>query len=210
MESKEHFNQQGYALIKHLISHELRDIITQYALFDEMQNFSPEKNSSNDPQVAEAHSKYADPAMESLLIYLQPAIEQVTGLTVYPTYSYYRVYRPGDELVKHTDRPSCEISATLCLNFNYNDPNFQWPIFMDGNSIVQQPGDVVVYRGCDLDHWRDIFDSTDEEAWHIQGFFHYVDADGPFAEFKYDQRPILGVKKTPKEQIAAKSYIRYV
>lgn len=210
MESKKKFKQQGYVFVKNAISQELRDVITQYALFDEMQNFSPEGQNSNSPQVAESHSKYADPAMESLLIHFQKTIEESTGLCVYPTYSYYRVYRPGDELVKHIDRPSCEISATVCFNFNYNNPDFNWPIFMGENPITQQPGDMVIYKGCDLEHRREVFDSIDEEAWHIQGFFHYVDADGPYTEYKFDQRPILGIKKQAVKQIEKKSYIQHV
>jgi hypothetical protein len=211
MDTKEIFQKQGYCLVRDAISQELRDIITQYALFDEMQNFTPEKTSSSEPQVGEAHSKYADPAMESLLLHLHDKMESSTGLVLHPTYSYFRVYRPGDELEKHIDRPSCEISATVCFNFNYNDANFKWPIVIENNPIIQSPGDMAVYRGCELFHWREVFDSTCEEDWHIQGFFHYVDANGPYAEYKYDQRPILGIKRNQaKKQPETKSYIRYV
>ena len=52
---------------------------------------------------------------------------------------------------------------------------------------------MVAYRGCDLDHWRDVFDYS-EDVWHVQGFFHYVDANGPYASFKYDKRNIVGEK----------------
>jgi hypothetical protein len=204
---KNTFEEKGYCVVKNAISQELRDIITQYALFDEMQNYVPEKEFSNSPQVANAHSKYADPAMESLLIHLQKKLEEETKLTLYPTYSYYRIYRPGDDLEIHKDRPSCEISATLCFNYNYNDSKYQWPIFMEGTPIYLSAGDMVVYRGCDLNHWRDLFDLEDECAWQVQGFFHYVDADGPFKEYKYDKRDSIGIKKTHK---ASKSYITYV
>lgn len=182
------FEKNGYVIVKSAISNEIRDFVTQYALFDEMQDFTPDGS-----QVPKAHSKYGDPAMESLLISLQDVMEKNTGLTLFPTYSFYRVYRNGDELTVHKDRPSCEISATLCFNHSYDREDYKWPIFMDGNQADLEPGDMVIYRGCDLDHWRDPFDITDNEAWHVQGFFHYVDANGPYPEYKFDQRDSVGL-----------------
>ena len=92
--------------------------------------------------------------MESMLLHLPSIIEENTGLSVHPTYSYYRVYRNGDELKPHSDRPACEISTTLCFNYSYDDKKYQYPIFMDGQRVVLYPGDLVIYRGCDLKHWR--------------------------------------------------------
>jgi hypothetical protein len=201
------FNERGFCIVRSAIDSDLRDFITQYALFDEMQNLV-----TGDTQVPNAYSKYADPCMESLLLRLQSIIEQNTGLSVYPTYSYYRVYRPGDSLEKHKDRPSCEISATLCFNYSYNEKDIIWPIFMDGVEVVLQPGDLVIYRGCELDHWREAFNSSNINDWHVQGFFHYVDSNGPNADFKFDKRKSIGeVSKNTKTQNQHfnKSYITY-
>jgi hypothetical protein len=200
------FNETGYCIVRSAISEELRDFVTQYALFDEMQNF----NSSLDDQTANAHSKYGDAAMETMLLHLHNVIEKNTGLKVYPTYSYYRVYRNGEELKKHKDRESCEISCTLCLNYSYNDSNYQWPIFMDGVPVSLKPGDLVIYRGCDLDHWREPFNIL-EDAWHVQGFFHYVNRNGPYADFKYDKRNSIGeiTAKPVYDKRIKKSYIEY-
>jgi len=199
------FKTNGYAIIPSVISEELRDFITQYALFDEMQDFNPDTM-----QVHGAHSKYADPAMETLLISLHEKMEMYTGLTLYPTYSFYRVYRGGDELRVHTDRESCEISATLCLNYSYNDQEYQWPIIVghDKTVVNLKPGDMLIYRGCELPHWRDKF-AVDENTWHVQGFFHYVDANGPNANFKFDQRATVGAKKEISSPVKTKSYIEY-
>lgn len=205
------FKQNGYCVVKNAISEELRDFATQYALFDEMQIFTGE----GDDQIPNAHHKYADPAMETLLLHLHETMEKNTGLKLFPTYSYYRVYRPGNELKIHKDRPSCEISCTLCFNYSYDDSKYKWPIYMAGNKVDLSPGDMVIYRGCDLDHWREVFD-INEDAWHVQGFFHYVDQNGSYADWKYDKRDIIGAKaipwdelqKTEKTQI--KSYIQYI
>jgi hypothetical protein len=185
---KEYFNNRGYCFLKNAISNELRDFVTQYALFDEMQDFKPE---GIEFAVPNAHSKYADPVMETMLIHLHPLMEEYTGLKLFPTYSYYRVYRPGDVLKPHIDRPSCEISSTLCFNYNYDDSKYQWPIFMSGNKLNLYPGDMAIYRGCDLEHWRENF-NIDEDVWHVQGFFHYVDQNGPNSNFKFDGRKGLG------------------
>ena len=192
------FKKDGYCLVKSAISTELRDFVTQYALFDEMQTLE-----FGDPQVPSAHSKYADPAMETMLLHLQKTIEDATGLSLFPTYSYYRVYRPGDELSPHKDRPSCEISATMCFNYSYDANKFTWPIYMDGVKIILDPGDLAVYRGCDLMHWRDEFVEPEENSWHVQGFFHFVDVNGPHSNCKYDGRSTIGEKlnKHPKSYV---------
>lgn len=195
------FKEKGYCVVKNAISAELRDFVTQYALFDEMQGYSPEGQGR---QVERAHSKYADPAMETVLLHIHKTMEDHTGLSLFPTYSYYRVYRPGDDLKVHKDRPSCEISATMCFNYSYDDTTYKWPIYMDGKEVVLSPGDMVIYRGCELEHWRNLFD-LEQDVWHVQGFFHYVDRNGPYADYKYDKRNSIGEKNS-----ASKPYIIYL
>lgn len=202
------FKTDGYCVVENTINTDLRDVITQYALFDEMQNYTPELEHE---QVPTAHSRYGDPAMEAMLLHLHGIMEKNTGLTLFPTYSYYRVYRNGDELAPHNDRESCEISATLCFNVSYDTTEFSWPIFMNGSSVILNPGDMVIYRGCDLPHWRDKL-SHNEEIWHVQGFFHYVDANGPYPNFKFDKRESIGsITKKDKSNtgLAVKSYIKF-
>ena len=77
-------------------------------------------------------------------------IEEVTGLELCPTYSYQRIYKQGQELDRHKDRPSCEISVTMNLG---GDP---WPIYLEpsgkegqkGIKVDLKPGDMLVYSGC--------------------------------------------------------------
>ena len=123
---------------------------------------------------------------DGLLMDLLPLAEDVTHLKLFPTYSYFRVYKRGDILVRHTDRPSCEISVSLCLGYDAERP---WPILLDGpdgvSSIELTPGDALFYRGIECKHWREPMDG--ERA--AQAFLHYVDQNGPCAEWKYDKRP---------------------
>jgi hypothetical protein len=127
-----------------------------------------------------SHNRVLDRALENLL----PKMEAITGLRLYPTYCYARVYRPGEVLKPHRDRPACEISATVTLGFGCGPV---WPIFMAGRKVELPVGRAVVYRGCELEHWRETF--TGE--WQAQAFFHYVDANGPFKDWRYDKRSKL-------------------
>ena len=201
MKTIEEFKEKGYTVVKNAINKELCSFITQYTLFDEIQDFQTDGG-----QVPNAHAKYADPAMETMLLHLHSLMEKNTGLELYPTYSFYRVYRNGDVLEPHKDRPSCEISCTLCFNYSYDDSKYTWPIFVDGYRAELKPGDLVIYRGTELEHWRESFD-IQEDAWHVQGFFHYVDKNGLYENYRYDQRNSVGQLKNNKN---IKSYIKNI
>ena len=82
-------------------------------------------------------------------------------------------------LKKHKDRHSCEISVTV---FIVSDGEHEWPIYMDGKKVNLTPGDGVIYRGCDIEHWREPYKGD----YHMQVFLHYVDANGKYANHKGD------------------------
>ena len=184
------FDEKKYQPVKEILTADVVNIVTQYALLDELNNFTPEGATD---QVEGAHSRYGDQLMESLLIQLQPSIEYVAGRKLIPTYSYYRVYRPGHELKQHTDRPSCEISVTVSFGQNYQDQNgkYVWPMFVEGTPVGLEPGDAIVYKGCEAQHWRETFVAP-QLSYHIQGFFHYVDANGPHTAHALDKRNFIG------------------
>ena len=143
---------------------------------------------SGDSQVPGTPCSYGDPMMEELLSKLLPTVEQVSGLIVFPTYSYLRVYKDGDVLARHTDRPSCEISLTVCLGYKGPSP---WPIWLEGpqgvSSVSLEAGDGLLYRGIECPHWRSPFDGS----YLAQVFLHYVDQRGPHSHWKFDKRPAL-------------------
>lgn len=196
------FIEKKYQPVKSIVDEPLLSIVSQYALLDELNNFSPEGKNG---QVAESHSVYGDLLMESILLNIKPIIEQATSLDLLPTYSYYRVYRPGSILKSHLDRPACEISATVCFGQNYQDNDqYNWPMYVDGIPIITEPGDAIVYKGCEVEHWRDEF-LAPPYSYHVQGFFHYVDANGPYKDQANDQRLFFGQRKYKKTY--TKSYI---
>jgi hypothetical protein len=132
--------------------------------------------------------------MESLLIYALPIVKKNTGLQLFPTYSVYRTYGSGDKLDRHKDRPSCEISISLCLGYNYenSDPNYRWGLNVGNEEFFMEVGDMVIYRGLEVDHWREPLEG-EQGTWQVQAFLHYVNAEGLYWPLKYDGKPYLGL-----------------
>lgn len=206
-DSVEEFKKNKYVLIKDAVDKKIVNLISQYALIDEKNDFTLEEGKH--PQIHNSHSQYSDGLMESFLLEMHSFMEEATGLKLYPTYSYYRVYRPGAILVKHKDRPSCEISTTVTLNFDYCGADYTYPIFVDGHKCVMDSGDLVIYRGCEVDHWREEFKAP-EGSYQVQVFLHYVDANGPYADFKFDKRPFIGYNKEMVfDKVVAKTYLPF-
>jgi len=200
------FQAKKYLVIKNF----LPDVLVNYAYRYALMKVETSQCGTN-PQVPGAPSLYADTLMETILERSVPKMEALTGIMLYPTYSFMRVYQNGDVLNRHYDRPSCEISVTCCLGYHVGDEtdaNYNWPIYvydnkdskeradvtqtnLEGMAIHLQPGDCLVYRGSEVMHWREAF----EGSAHGQVFLHYVDRHGPFKDYKFDGRKFLGVQK---------------
>jgi len=214
------FKTKKYQVIQGALSKELANFIFNYMMLqrdavdlmvkhNKVNSANPFMGTREDEQVPGCYSKYADWVMETLLQYMRPIMKAKTGLDLVPTYSYTRLYEKGNILKRHKDRPSCEVSTTLHLG---GDP---WPIFMDptgtdnivsrsetttvvkpgapkGTRIDLKIGDMLIYSGCELEHWREPFEGTVCS----QVFLHYNHANGPFAQTNmFDKRPILGIPK---------------
>ena len=191
------FKENGYVHIKNVLPNDYCTLATQYTLFEQMNDVNGKNLEGVTDQVPGTYSVYSDSLMESFLRFLQPVAEKHSELELIPTYSYYRIYKSGDILHPHRDRPSCEISMTLTLDYYYTDvdKDYKWPLIMNNKPIVIDSGDAVLYRGCDNEHERKKLD-VGEESFHVQVFLHYVDANGPYAEeYKFDGRPNIGIKK---------------
>jgi predicted 2-oxoglutarate/Fe(II)-dependent dioxygenase YbiX len=152
----------------------------------ELKRLVDAKQTVKDVQCPTSEAIHGAMVFDKLLVDLLPHFEKVLGKRLYPTYSYARLYKTGEKLKIHTDRASCEISATLTLGFD-GEP---WPIFMgdedkkNASKITMEVGDAVLYRGMEKHHWRKKF----KGKWQAQVFLHYVDADGPHKEWKFDKR----------------------
>jgi hypothetical protein len=135
----------------------------------------------NDEQIHNTPSFYGDELMQKMQLKVLPKIEENIGLDLFRTYTYARVYKRGDILRIHKDRSACEISMTLDLG---GDPWSIWILDRNENPVKVDlnPGDGLVYRGCDIWHWRSKFEGDK----HIQVFMHYVDKFGPCSWAKDD------------------------
>ena len=214
------FKTKKYQVIKGALSKELANFIFNYMMLqrdavdfmmkhNKVNPVNPFMGNRTDQQIPGAYSKYGDWVMETLLQYMRPIMKAKTGMDLVPTYSYTRLYEKGNILHRHKDRPSCEISTTLHLGGD------EWPIFLDptgANNILSgretttvikpgapkgvrvdlKVGDMLIYSGCDLEHWREPFQGNVCS----QVFLHYNHANGPFSKTNLlDGRPLLGVPK---------------
>jgi len=192
------FEEHKHIYLTGAISKSECERLTQY-----MFQLKEEGKLKQDEQCPLSWSVYGDSVLDAVLAKLAPNLSKQLGIKLLPTYTYARIYEPGETLVKHKDRPSCEISGTLTLGF---DPDSGiWPIYFGRNDddVVGQGfeievGDLVIYRGCELNHWR----PTYKGKWQVQVFFHFVDADGPYADHAMDGRKSLGVSRDTNDQMS--------
>jgi len=189
----------NYVHVPNFVDASVVSLVSKYALLKEAYSFSPDT-----AQVINAHAVYADFLMESLLLDYKEKVEEVTGLSLIPTYSFYRVYRRGQELAPHIDRPACEISVSVCYEYNYRRKDYEWPLVMGDAPIVMKPGDGAIYRGMDVNHFRPVF-NVPQDSYHIQGFYHYVDANGPWTSHAYDKKENSHLKLIEQPVVEEKS-----
>ena len=187
------FNEQGYFIIRNFIEPDFVQFIQSYFFT----RINAGQAINGDIQAPHSYLFYGDPLMDTILGNSTKSLSEIVGFNLLPTYSYTRLYGRGDELKNHRDRPSCEISATLALGVP-EDEKIN-PIYFSAQEdktnpteINLNPGDLCLYRGCDLWHWREVF----TQKWYLQSFLHYVNADGDYKDNLYDGRPYLGMQRT--------------
>jgi hypothetical protein len=199
------FKKNKYTVIRKAISKDLSNICCKlfydakqvYDTCKQARYFSPFENiigyyEEPGGQIPNTYSQYANMAMETLLLKCQPGMEKATGLKLYPAYTYARIYKKGDELKRHKDRFSCEISTTMNLAGD------DWPIYLEpsgetgkkGVKVDLKQGDMLVYSGCELEHWREKFKGKE----CVQVFLHYNNRKTPGSKDNmFDKRPHLGL-----------------
>ena len=215
------FKKKKYTVIRQAISKDLAAFVANYFLMQKQvydtckasRYFSPFETiigyyEGENEQIPNTYSQYANMAMETLLLKCLPKMEEATGLKLYPAYTYARIYKKGDELKRHKDRFSCEISTTMNLGGD------DWPIYLSPNENVGipehaggkkgitvsskakgirvdlKPGDMLVYRGQELEHWREKLKGKE----CVQVFLHYNNRKTPGARNNmFDTRLHLGL-----------------
>ena len=143
-------------------------------------------------QVVGSTSRYFYPGYKHIHIGIRRKIEEAIGKKLYDTYYYDRFYYSGQKLTKHIDRHACEISVTLHIGTSLPKPAADWPICIETPykkdvCVTLNPGDGMLYKGCQAPHWRDTMPETSGEHYYHQIFFHYVLQDGYRAHHAWDR-----------------------
>jgi hypothetical protein len=214
--NNEQFDRDGYLVVKNLwdpkdLYCEPPEIKGQYNYYGKPDKFfhNPVEN-----QVEGSTSRYYYPPYKYAHSQIRLKLEELIGKKLYNTYYYDRFYNPGQALTIHADRPACEISVTVHVSTNLSKP---WPIWIktpdtyddnikktnilkkgENRSVILNPGDGMVYKGCERPHWRDPMPTEYKRTWYgkkvekeglyyHQIFFHYVLAYGQRAQFAFDK-----------------------
>lgn len=175
------FSSAGYVLLNRVLT---KADCAKYAQRIKKADLTLDEQCPKSPAV---HGLFDD-----LLLKLKPTMEGLVDASLYPTYSYARIYTPGEILKRHTDRESCEISCTITLAYKGDGI---WPIYFKRRnksvSKVEIPvGSMAAYKGIEREHWRNKYVEGTEQ---IQVFLHYVLAEGEHSHFIFDRRGGLNV-----------------
>jgi hypothetical protein len=209
------FKEQKFIKIENFIDENLAKFLYEYIKLeaircDNLQRIIGKENvdkdiwgSFDDGHIQNAFSRYGDLTFDTLVKVCNDRMNQATGLKLITEYSYHRLYVKGCDMSRHKDRASCEVSVTLCLGYdtsNVEDKNYQWPMWIKSDDGIEtpiylNPGDAIIYRGYDLEHWREEFLGLN----HAQVFLHYNDAQGSF-NIENDERPALGLPAEYKKE----------
>lgn len=137
--------------------------------------------------------------LQTFLWGMTPAMETITGRRLVPTYDFFRIYFEGDTLRIHRDRPACEHSLSMTLDYSDGVP---WPLEVGERgasgpqdivadefgeepsaSLAMDVGDAVAYRGVEHRHGRT---TPNPNGWSAHLFLHWVDPEGPHAAQAFD------------------------
>ena len=181
MSLKDQLYQDNYLVVNNFISKE--NAINLFKHIKEVFQLHPEIFSI-DSQCSKSVSIYNYRWFLELLIYKLPLLAEIIEEPVFPTYTYTRLYKNGEVLTKHTDRPACEISVTMHLDSD----GTSWPLYFtkpNGEivSIELEPGQAVIYLGMESEHWRDEFKGQE----YGQVFLHYVKCRGNYWNHYFDR-----------------------
>jgi len=208
--NNDEFERNGYLVVRNFWDpNDLREEI-DYASGNYQYNQFGKYTISEEAQVPGSRARHNYPPYKYFHSQARIKIQNIIGKELFNTYHYDRVYYANQELVKHIDRPNCEISATFQIGSNTGK---SWPIWIktpdtydENKNIVKKgkdvdihlnDGDLVIYKGVERPHWRKPLKSRYNSAqrffrkimgkiddtYHHQLFFHYVLADGERCSF---------------------------
>jgi len=194
--NNEEFDRNGYLVLKNLW--DPKDLYCnppenkgQYHYHGKLDKFDYQPLEG---QVEGSTSRYYYPPYKYAHSQIRLKLEKAIGKKLYNTYYYDRFYNPGQELTIHADRPACEISVTVHISSNVSNP---WPIWIktpntyvegtnniiatkigENRSVILEPGDGMIYKGCERPHWREPLPREYKRTWYgkkkeIEGLYYH-------------------------------------
>ena len=182
----------GVWIVKKALSADICQLVSEYVRFKA--HIQPRVSQST-AVLKQVHREYADPLMETLLAQMTPLVAHVLGKPVWPTLSFCYLYTRGNQLLKHTDRSSCQWVAGVCLGADeaFKASHAAWPLQLSIHGKTEtcelDYGDMLIFSGHTTEHWRDEFAG----AWFVSAIYGFVEQSGPYAFQKFDQRRALGL-----------------
>ena len=200
--------KQGYVVLKNFIPKEMTTFAmdTWKTMEHDPENWGGGIKRENDiihnsPEdtLYKSEGLYNSPFGVALHRFLWDKLKLTIDMDLEETYSYSRKYERGAYLKAHADRPSCEISGTLCLDYKTDDGK-PWTIWVDNSQdyinhpdeifedtqakpirerktakkIVLEVGDLLLYQGPNVAHWREKL--LGEYSYHV--FIHFSNFSG--------------------------------
>lgn len=165
--------EQGYAVLRQLLNPLQQAAMRRYFRLLATQGYFRD----GDAQVRLRHSIYNEGMARFLHHQLNYLVNQVTPEAVIPSYCYLSIYQPGAVLRRHRDRRQCAWNMSLVLDMEPEQAQAQaWPIYLELPEGIREVrlemGDAVLYRGHEIEHWRD---ALPENQRLTACFFHFVD-----------------------------------
>jgi hypothetical protein len=193
----QHYKNKGYCQINNALHFQLKEYLSISSKLLSQTSIPELNDPSTEVVTTKGNNSFilTSPFIgESLLIYFTKIYSQIADKNLIPTYSFYRKYHKTNTLEKHTDRPSCQYSATIQID---SSENTSWPIWIKdkmGKDIKcdTKVGDIVFYRGEEVPHWRE--ELQYDYSSHL--FLHWVDREDPnYQPYWFDGRERLGISR---------------
>jgi hypothetical protein len=178
----------GYAVVKNVLNNEELE-----ALVSEFKSLECRCKIVNDQSSRYMENKflyYGYRTFERKLVEFIPKIEEIVKVKLTPTYSFGIIYHNNSLFERHIDRPCCEYTATICLKYD----TMPWILWLEPPGYPPIPislnnGDMLIFNGNEIPHWREKYNYSE----HIQLLLHYVEKDGKYEKYKYDERRKLNL-----------------
>lgn len=172
-----HFEREGFAMLDGLLPADEVAKLGRYFQSLAAEGFLQ----LDDYRGSRRHIAHSHPVADFWHRQLNPRVSHLVGRATKPSYSFVSLYLEGGELKWHVDRPPCEYTITLLIDYAPLDDagRSPWALKLrarDGSNreLYQRVGDALIFKGRELKHCREVLPEGHRSASLL---FHFVDAD---------------------------------